>query len=323
MIAFTLCSNNYLAQAKVLGKSFIEYHPASKFIIGLIDRLNDDIDYSEFNEFDIITVEEIGIDSIDEMIAKYNITEFNTSVKPFYFKFLFTNYSADKIIYLDPDIKVFSNFEEVIFLLDTYNIILTPQSCSPIDDNDSPTDLHLLGSGIFNLGFIALSNFTKTREFLTWWSDRLRKYAYGKPSQHMFYDQIWMNLVPAFFDNYYILKHPGYNIAAWNMHERVITGINGKNVYVNSNYSLRFFHFSGYKFNEPNKFCSYSSRFNFENRLLESTIFLTYFDEIIAANYASLSTKTPLLSLPSNKNVIAKNNLFIRIKSAISILMRG
>jgi hypothetical protein len=26
----------------------------------------------------------------------------------------------------------------------------------------------------------------------------------------MFYDQIWINYVPALYDNYFILKHPGY-----------------------------------------------------------------------------------------------------------------
>lgn len=323
MIAFTLCSNNYLAQAKVLGDSFIEHHPESKFIIGLIDRLNDEIDYAEFKHFNIITVEEIGIESMDKLILKYNITEFNTAVKPFYFKYLFSNFSEDKIFYIDPDIKVFSRFEEVESLLDKYNIILTPQSCCPIDDNDSPSDLHLLGSGVFNLGFIAVSDFTKTEKFLTWWSDRLLKYAYGRPSQHMFYDQIWMNLVPVFFENYYILKHPGYNMAAWNMHERAITSLEEKNIYVNNNFILRFFHFSGYKFSEPNKFCSYSSRFSFENRQLESSIFLSYYEDVMEAKYDLLSSKNPILSFASSSNIYQKKRLLERIKTAISILVRG
>lgn len=323
MIAFTLCSNNYLAQAKVLGDSFIEHHPESKFIIGLIDRLNDEIDYTEYNLFNIITVEEIGIETIDELILKYNITEFNTAVKPYYFKYLFSNYSVEKIIYIDPDIKVFSRFEEVESLLDTYNIILTPQSCCPIDDNDSPTDLHLLGSGVFNLGFIALSSFAKTQEFLSWWSDRLRKYAYGRPSQHMFYDQIWINLVPVFFNNYYILKHPGYNMAAWNMHERAITGIQEKIISINNNFVLRFFHFSGYKFSEPYKFCSYSSRFSFENRKLESTIFSSYYEDVMAAKYDLISIIKPVFSFATSSNLYQKKTLFQRIKTAISILIRG
>ena len=49
MIAFTICSNNYLAQAKTLGDSFLEFHPDWKFIIGLCDEFDSSFDYSAFD----------------------------------------------------------------------------------------------------------------------------------------------------------------------------------------------------------------------------------------------------------------------------------
>ncbi len=45
-IAFTICSNNYLAHAKTVGDSYLKYHPNNKFIIGLVDKLQDEYDYS-------------------------------------------------------------------------------------------------------------------------------------------------------------------------------------------------------------------------------------------------------------------------------------
>ena len=60
-IAFTLCSNNYLAQAKTLGDSLIKYNPGYKFIIGLIDKLTSEINYTSDIGYEIIPLEDIGI----------------------------------------------------------------------------------------------------------------------------------------------------------------------------------------------------------------------------------------------------------------------
>jgi hypothetical protein len=37
-VAFTLCSLNYMAQAKTLADSFHEYNPEWHFVIGLVEQ---------------------------------------------------------------------------------------------------------------------------------------------------------------------------------------------------------------------------------------------------------------------------------------------
>ena len=59
MIAFTLCSNNYLAQAKTLGDSFVRHNPAGHFVIGLVDRRREDVDYAALGPFEILPVEDL------------------------------------------------------------------------------------------------------------------------------------------------------------------------------------------------------------------------------------------------------------------------
>ncbi len=87
-IAFTLCSNNYLAQAKTLGDSLIEHNPDYEFVIGLVDRKRDDVDYDFFRPHGIIEIEEIGIPKFAELGKRYGIIELNTAVKPFLFQHL-------------------------------------------------------------------------------------------------------------------------------------------------------------------------------------------------------------------------------------------
>lgn len=264
-IAFTLCSNNYLAHAKTLGDSFLAHHPDFLFCIGLVDKLPAELADGYLSKFTVIPVEALNMPDLPALLAKYNITELNTAVKPSYYDYLFSKYRADTVIYIDPDILVKSRFEEVLSVLQEKNIVITPHILSPIDDEYAPTDYHTLRGGVFNLGFIALREYDKVKDFLNWWHDRVVKYGFANFALNMFYDQLWINYVPAFYDNYHILKHPGYNMANWNLHERRLSEKEGKFV-VNKDFALRFFHFSSYKYDKPDSICAYLTRYDFSNR---------------------------------------------------------
>ena len=113
-IAFTICSNNYLAQAKVLGDSLLANNPNYKMIIGLCDRLSDSIDYDFFSDFEIIPVLDLDIEVFDDIINKYDIVELNTSIKPVFFKYLMKKYNQlESLIYFDPDIQIFSSLNTI------------------------------------------------------------------------------------------------------------------------------------------------------------------------------------------------------------------
>lgn len=325
-IAFTICSNNYLAQAKTLGDSFLEYHSDWKFIIGLVDEYDLNFDYSFFDRFEIIKVNEINVPDFENLVSKYNIIELNTAVKPTYIKHIFLNYNALKVIYIDPDILVTSYFEEVISILDTKDIVITPHLCSPIDDEFLPTDYHTLRGGVYNLGFIALARYDKVKDFISWWDDRVLKYGFCDFSKNMFYDQIWINYVPAMWDNYFILKHFGYNMANWNLHERKLTSSTKNKLIINEIYPLRFFHFSGYKFTQPNTIASYSNRFNFKTRDDLIYIFEHYRNLVLSNKYEIINTLNVKYDKSKSINLRKKNifkKMINRISKTISFLIFG
>ena len=325
-IAFTICSNNYLAHAKTLGDSFLIHHPDVKFIIGLVDRFDKSFDYDFFSSYEIIPVENLQIDNFNELVTKYNIVELNTAVKPSYIHHIFQKYNADKLLYIDPDILVTGYFEEVLNGLDTYNIILTPHICTPVDDDFSPTDYHTLRGGIFNLGFIALSNYTAITPFLNWWHDRVIKYGYGDYTLNMFFDQLWANYIPCFYDNYYILKHPGYNMAPWNLHERTLSSDSIDNYVVNGNYPLKFFHFSSYKFYKPETISAHLTRYDFEQRN-DLKILFTEYQNLLEKNRVGECSKLPVCYYPHlhklKKAPTKMDGLQWRFKRATEILIKG
>jgi hypothetical protein len=323
-IAFTICSNNYLAQAKTLGDSFLKFHPNWEFVIGLVDEFDTSFDYSFLDEFEIIKVGDINVPDFESIVEKYNIIELNTAVKPTFIKHIFTNYKATKLIYLDPDILVLSYFAEVINILDTVDIIITPHICKPIDDDYAPTDYHTLRGGVYNLGFIALARYEKVKDFVKWWDDRVLKYGYCDFSRNMFYDQMWINYLPSLFDNYLILKHLGYNMANWNLHERKLTNISDQNYRINNQIPLRFFHFSGYKFNNPNKIASYLTRYNFETRTDLKDLFSFYNKNLLSNNIETISElQVYYRAIHENINISkGKKNVIKRVIDRLQVTLK-
>ena len=239
--AVTICSINYLAQAKTLGDSLLKHNPDYRFVIGLVDKMDGRADVSSFSPFEILEVSKIDIENFEEMILKYDIMELNTAVKPFFLNYLFQrDATVDSVVYFDPDIVVFHPFNDMEQKLKSHNIVLTPHFFTPIDDDHLPSENTILNAGVFNLGFIALSRSSETFRFLSWWQARLKDKCFHAVEKGLFVDQIWINLVPVYFDKVCLERHLGYNAAYWNLHERKIKVEDGT-YFVNDKYPLIFF----------------------------------------------------------------------------------
>ena len=316
-LVFTLCSNNYLAQAIVLGKSLIKFNPVYKFIIGLVDKKDIRIDYSQL-PFEIIQIEEINIPNLNELIHKYNITELNTAAKPFYFNYFFYTFPYNTIIYLDPDIYVYNKFEDLEDQLASFDIILTPHSTTPINDNKLPSENEFLNTGLYNLGFLAINKNENTKILIDWWSDRLVDKAYINLEKGMFTDQLWMNYTPLYFKNVLIYTHPGYNIGYWNLHERMLTKVK-EEYYVNRSFSLIFFHYSGYSPIRPYSLSRYQNRFVLKDSTVLFELFSSYSKEVLCNNFNEFS-KIPCYYFERKKALDLENYKFY--KSSIPFLKR-
>ncbi|MCM0668646.1 glycosyltransferase [Flavobacterium tyrosinilyticum] len=264
-IAFTICSNNYLAQAKILGDSLLDKNSDYKFIIGLCDEISEDIDYSFFENTEIIPASQFGIYCFDEIIEKYDIVELNTSIKASFFKYLISKYeNLETIIYFDPDIQIFNKLSLLEKYLEEEDVLLTPHILNPIGVDDfSPAESSFLNYGIYNLGFLALNPKSQNvRDLLDWWEDKTLKIGFSRVSNGLFVDQLWINLVPIFFNKVKVLHEYGFNAAPWNLHERNLILKTNDEFIMNDNSKLVFYHFSSYNYTKPELFSKYYDRYN-------------------------------------------------------------
>lgn len=253
-LVFTICSSNYLAHAKVLGDSLAESNPDCRFVIGLVDTIPTEIDLSAWMSHEVIPVTEIGIADFDALCQKYNIVELNTAVKPFYMEYFYKqDAKTDHVIYFDPDILVLNSLFKLRKKLDRYQMIVTPHICT-YDDSETNQfyEILMLFTGVYNLGFIATARGSETNKFLLWWQKRLREHCYYLTRQGLFVDQIWVTIAPLYFNNFYVEKNPGYNMAYWNHFERSLSFESGQYL-VNNDHDLIFYHFSNYNVDFPDK----------------------------------------------------------------------
>lgn len=291
-IIFTICSNNYLAQAKALGDSIKKTNPDYIFFIGLVDLLSEEINYDEEIGHPIILSHEIGIPEFESLWKKYNIIELNTCVKPFYLEYFTEKYcDLTHLMYFDPDTYIFGNLSNIEKeLVNNKEIILTPHILSPIPiDEKMPNEQIFLNYGTYNLGFIGVKNPKNNIPFFKWWSERTYNSGYDKVSEGLFVDQLWMNLTPIFFGNCIISKNPGLNMGPWNLHERYLSKNEASNLVINKNEELIFYHFSNYKYNLPNILASYYDRFSFETRTDLVELYNDYRNTLILNNIEKLS----------------------------------
>jgi len=244
---FTSATTTYLDRAAVLVESLRRFHKNADVYIVFPDVPPPDSTAGEaLSLFDgVITLQDLHLDENKGWIFSHDIVEFCTAVKPFALQHLL-NKQYRTVVYLDPDIAVFSPLDWVLNQMQASSIALTPHQLAPEQAQQAIVDNELcaLQYGIYNLGFAAVRNDTNGRLFAQWWADRCTDYCIDDPAHGLFTDQKMCDLVPALFDDVKVLRHPGLNVASWNLsHRKLSTTADGAIVVADKD-PLVFFHFT-------------------------------------------------------------------------------
>ena len=151
-----------MAKASVLAASLKRFMPEVHCVLVLLER--DSSALHGAGGFDkVVLAKEIGLPALDHFLFRHFVMEASTAIKATCFKYFFATRRYHQVIYLDPDIEVFSRFSEVFESLDRTPAVLTPHilARAVYYDPDSYTEtgagganLHIDGSSmsIFELG---------------------------------------------------------------------------------------------------------------------------------------------------------------------------
>lgn len=247
--AFTSCSFSYLNRARVLAATLRHHHPEWIIWLVMTDKEPDgfilDLDKEDYDQ--VLTAEELFGEETERWLFGHDIVEACTAVKGRASTRILDEPGCEKLFYFDPDIAIFNPMTPVEDLLNQYSIVLTPHQTDPDCREDRvairDNEITSLDYGIFNLGFVAFRNDDEGRRFAQWWDDRLTDWCHDRLDIGLFVDQKWCNLVPCFFDSVKILRDPGYNVASWNLSQRVMR-YDEEGIALINDVPLRFYHFT-------------------------------------------------------------------------------
>jgi len=247
MLVYTSVTKSYLPKARVLAKSVKHFHPDWTFVLLFSDDLPVDFDLKQEPFDEILTIEQLGLPNWKAWAFGHAVVELCTAVKGPAAELLAQRPGIDKIMYLDPDIKVFSSLASLEVLLDQHEILLTPhlldveRDINAIQDNE----ISALKHGVYNLGFFAARTSGQGLDFIRWWAERLRLFCRDDIPGGLFTDQRWCDLAPAFFSGLGIVRDRGCNVATWNIAHRPLSK-DDAGVFLVADVPLRFYHFTSY-----------------------------------------------------------------------------
>ena len=246
---FTSAAPNYVGKVRALCESLRRHWPSVMTHWAVADlpneQLLDNLGDGEIDEILFVDDLEVGHDA--GWMFKHNVVELSTAIKAEVALSLLDGADCELLVYLDPDIVVFSALDDLVDELRSASIALTPHLLRPEQETEAVEDNELcaLRHGVFNLGFFGVRNCEEGKRFLKWWRERCQAYCWGDWRTGVFTDQKWVNFAPAFFPDTSILRSPRFNVAPWNINQRCLEGTFEEGFLVDDE-PLGFYHFTGF-----------------------------------------------------------------------------
>lgn len=214
----TISTKSHLFKSKVLSDSLKKY--GYQTINLLVD--SDSVDEKTiFESKSYLTLKDLPQTDTKLILSKYRAhsDKLRWALKPVLMKYLLET-KFEKVIYVDNDIYFFSKPNLLFDQLDLSNILLTPHFYSSNPKKEQNWFEANYRVGLFNAGFVGVNR--KAIDMLNWWRECCEFNIKKSFWRGLFDDQKYLDLVPIVFDNVYIIKDTGYNLAGWNYKNRLL-----------------------------------------------------------------------------------------------------
>lgn len=244
----TIITADYLFYALATNNALLQFRKDFKFHILIADKPSNIGSAEQYpSNIKINYVPEVCSRGIGKSIhQKYlqkenNMDHFRWSMKSVFMSYLMEEKDYKKVIFIDPDVFFFNDFQFLFDELNENNIILTPHWRSIQPKLDEKNFENQFTNGLFNAGFIGANK--NGLAALQQWAEWCLYKCVNAPKKGLYDDQSYLNLFPIYFDKVKIIKHRGCNVADWNRLECKRVLKDGE-VLINGQYKIIFIHFA-------------------------------------------------------------------------------
>lgn len=242
----TVITRDHLANARVLAARLREFHEEPLHVL-CVDDLGAHVDVAKL-PFRVLSLDEVLPPEHRGMTFYYSAFELCNALKPWLLRRLLATTPHDRCIYLDADVFPFGPLADALAELEFASVLLTPHGLSPPPAAAAELETLNLKYGVYNGGFLGVRACTESMRFLDWQAGRLATLGF-RGWHDVYVDQLWLNLAPVYFEGVKAWRHPGANVANWNLYEREL--VRAGDGYTANGQPLLFAHMSNWRFDAP------------------------------------------------------------------------
>lgn len=199
------------------------------------------VEQMNFIEVEVILLTELER-RYPELVAAKNgrsLVEYFYCLSPFVINFVFDNYPAKRVVYLDADLYFYKSPDPLINTSGKVNVVV-------VAHNYPERFNHLQIYGKYNVGWLQFSRTKIGLDALNWWADACLSSTSSKLSSKVYGDQKYLDEFECRFPGIEIRRNLGENLAPWNLFGKSLKVSNGLPMV--NNLPLYYFHFSGIRF---------------------------------------------------------------------------
>lgn len=254
-----LATRGFGAQARALFASVRRHQPEAACYLLAVDEPADAAWARGLDGVSVLRPDDVLAPRVFwSRVARYDAYELCTSLKPALLRHV-AMAGHRHVVFLDVDMVLCAPLDACREAMAHQDVLLTPHVLAPLpDDGEEPHELSIFLAGAINSGFVAVRSGPRAEAFLAWWDSKLDRHCWNAPERGHFGDQKWLDLGMAMFEGVGVYRHPGYNVASWNLDQRPVSRCGDR--YMVGEQPLVCFHLSGFDPTRPTHLSKYRSR---------------------------------------------------------------
>lgn len=169
--------------------------------------------------FEVVGLEALSLPGAGTFQYRHPITVLREAIRPAAMRHALDTLGCERVVWVDPETRVLRPLTEAWRMLEAHDAVLVPRTLGP-ESGPGPgpaVEQRLFAQGLFADGFLGLRRGAGASRLLDLWEEWICRTsppagAFGR----------WLDLVPQLFQRAGVLRDPGYNAGAGNLHERSI-----------------------------------------------------------------------------------------------------